>query len=182
MRPARRWLVFLSAAIAALLAVVVPPAVASAAMQPAAGTRVGASHPATIPAVGASGPVSPGQGRCREAPQPDLAAGACVAAEDAGSDWADLSGVLRDAAKGKGYFGIGSATQEQAVAAGRAWVGDNATLASDGKTWVSQDGLRQFRPPSYKPNLDQWQANFEWRVVPCGAWLGNGHLDITDAP
>lgn len=56
----------------------------------------------------------------------------------------ELSGVLRDAAKGKGNFGLGSATQEQAVAAGRAWVGDNATLASDGMTWVSQDGLRQF--------------------------------------
>lgn len=90
--------------------------------------------------------------------------------------------MLRDAAKGKGNFGVGSATQEQAVAAGRAWVGDNATLASDGKTWVSQDGLRQFRPPSYKPNLDLWQANFEWRVVPRGSWLGNGHLDITDLP
>jgi len=90
--------------------------------------------------------------------------------------------VLRDAAKGKGNFGLGSATQEQAVAAGRAWVGDNATLASDGKTWVSQDLLRQFRPPSYKPSLDLWQANFEWRVVPRGAWFGKGHLDITDLP
>ena len=91
---------------------------------------------------------------------------------------------MRDAAEGRGNFGIGSATQEQATAAGRAWVGDDATLASDGQTWVSQDGLRQFRPPSDKPNLDQWQANFEWRVVPRGAWLGlgNGHLDITDAP
>ncbi len=98
------------------------------------------------------------------------------------SDWAELSGVLRDAAKGKGNFGIGSATQEQAVAAGRAWAGDNATLASDGKTWVSQDMLRQFRPPSYKPNLGMWQANFEWRVVPRGAWFGNGHLNITDLP
>jgi hypothetical protein len=68
------------------------------------------------------------------------------------------------------------------VAAGRAWVGDNATLASDGKTWVSQDMLRQFRPPSYEPNLDLWQANFEWRLVPGGSWFGNGHLDVTDLP
>jgi RHS repeat-associated protein len=112
----------------------------------------------------------------------DLAAPGSRAAGNATSDWAQLSGVLRDAAKGKGNFGLGSATQEQAIATGRAWVGDNATLASDGKTWVSQDLLRQFRPPSYKPNLDLWQANFEWRVVPRGAWLGNGHLDITDLP
>jgi hypothetical protein len=104
------------------------------------------------------------------------------AAENSGSGWADLSGVLRDAARGKGNFGIGSATQEEAVAAGRARVGDDATLASDGKTLVSQNGLRQFRPPSYKPFLDKWQANFEWRVAPRGRWLGNGHLDITDAP
>jgi hypothetical protein len=102
--------------------------------------------------------------------------------ETAGSDWPELSGVLRDAAKGKGNFGLGSATQEQAGAAGRAWVGDGASLASDGKTWISQDGLRQFRAPSYKPNLDQWQANFESRLVPRGAWQGNGHLDITDPP
>lgn len=69
-----------------------------------------------------------------------------------------------------------------AIAAGEAWVGPNASLASDGKTLVSQDGLRQFRPPSYKPNLGQWQANFEWRGSPNGAWQGNGHLNITDPP
>src|SRR5258708_7026397 len=115
--------------------------------------------------VGADQPVSAGEGRCEGVPQARFAAGACVAAENATSDWAELSGVLREAAKGKGNFGLGSAAQEQAVAAGRGWVGDNATLASDGKTWVSQDGLRQFRPPSYKPNLDQWQANFEWGGV-----------------
>ncbi len=103
-------------------------------------------------------------------------------AESGASDWPELSGVLRDAAKGKGNFGIGFGTQEQAEAAGRAWVGDNATLAGDGKTWVSQDKLRQFRPPSFKPRLDKWQANFEWRVVPDGRWQSNGHLDITDLP
>lgn len=63
-----------------------------------------------------------------------------------------------------------------------AWVGDNPTLASDGKTWVSQDGLRQYRPPSYKPNLDYTQANFESRNVPQGQWQSNGHLNISDAP
>lgn len=97
-------------------------------------------------------------------------------------DWPQLSGVLRDATKGKGNFGIGSATAEQAAAAGRAWVGDGAALASDGKTWISADGLRQWRPPSYKPNLDRRQSNFERRQVPQGAWQGNGHLDITPDP
>lgn len=49
---------------------------------PAAGTRVGASHPETILTVGASHTVFPVQGRCEPAPQPQLAVGACVAAED----------------------------------------------------------------------------------------------------
>lgn len=30
--------------------------------------------------------------------------------------------------------------------------------------------------------IDKWQANFEWRVVGRGPWLGNGHLDIMDLP
>jgi len=59
-----------------------------------------------------------------------------------------------------------------------AWVGKGYTIASDGKTLVSADGLRQFRPPSFKPKLGIQQANFEWRNVSKGAWQGNGHLDI----
>lgn len=104
------------------------------------------------------------------------------AGKGAAGDWPELTGMLQDASKGKGNFGIGTATQEQAQAAGRAWVGSNATLASDGTTWVSQDGLRQYRAPSYKPNLGGWQANLEYRLVPRGAWQGNGHIDITDPP
>lgn len=56
-------------------------------------------------------------------------------------DWATVSGILRDAAKGKGNFGLGSGTMAQAEAAGRAWVGDAARLSGDGKAWVSRDGL-----------------------------------------
>jgi filamentous hemagglutinin len=51
-------------------------------------------------------------------------------------------------------------------------------LASDGKTMISSDGLRQFRQPSYKPKLDKTQANFEWRKTDYGKWQSNGHLDI----
>lgn len=50
------------------------------------------------------------------------------------------------------------------------------------KTLVGKNGLRQFRPPSYKPDLDRWQENFESRVVPRGRWQSNDHLDITDLP
>ena len=52
---------------------------------------------------------------------------------------------------------------------GRAWVGDGATVRSDGKTMISRDGLRQYRPPSYKPRLGRFQANLEARNEPL-AW------------
>jgi hypothetical protein len=97
-------------------------------------------------------------------------------------DWPVISGILRDASKSKGNFGLGSGTASQAQAAGQSWVGDGYTIASDGRTLISRDGLRAFRPPSFKPRLGRYQANFE-------SWVngqvtrkpvGNGHLDITD--
>ena len=86
--------------------------------------------------------------------------------------------ILRQAARLKGNFGLGEATAEEALEVGQAWVGGEATLAGDGKTLVSADGLRQFRPPSFKPNLGKVQANFESRPVPSGQWQTNGHLDV----
>jgi RHS repeat-associated protein len=87
-------------------------------------------------------------------------------------------GLLRDVARTKGDFGMGAGTSTDAERLGRAWVGRGYTVASDGKTLVSADKLRQFRPPTLKPNLGKVQANFEWRTEESGRWLGNGHLDI----
>jgi RHS repeat-associated protein len=103
-------------------------------------------------------------------------------AANSADDWPVLSGIVRDASKGKGNFGLGSGTASQAERAGKAWVGEGYMMASDGKTLVSASGLRQWRPPSYKPILGKWQSNFESRLVPRGQWQGNGHLDITDLP
>jgi len=92
MHPARRWLVVLSAAlaaIAAVLAVMLPAASVSASAVPAAGNGVGAHHPGMILPVGASHAVSAGEGRRTEPPQARFAAGACVAAEDAGASIPD---------------------------------------------------------------------------------------------
>lgn len=56
--------------------------------------------------------------------------------------------------------------------------------SADGKTLISKDGLRQYRPPSIKPN--SWsaktgvQANYEHRTKTKGQWQSNGHLDIMD--
>lgn len=91
---------------------------------------------------------------------------------------AELSGMLRQAAQGKGDFGVGTLTEDQANAAGMAWVGPKATLSSSGKAWVSEDRLRQYRPASFKPNLGKVQANLEWRVKPRGEWQGDAHIDI----
>jgi hypothetical protein len=93
-----------------------------------------------------------------------------------------LSGLLQKAQAGRGNFGVGQASAEEAQAAGRAWVGDGYRVASDGKTLVSADGLRAFRPPSFKPKLGIVQANFEQRAVPSGPWSSNGHVDVTLGP
>ncbi len=65
---------------------------------------------------------------------------------------------------------------------GKAWVRPGYTVASDGKTLVSADKLRQYRPPSYKPNLGKTQANFERRFdgQKTKRWQSNAHLDIVD--
>lgn len=105
-------------------------------------------------------------------------------AAEEGLSWAEESGILRAAARGKGNFGVGSATSQEADVLGRAWVGENYTIASDGRTLVSKSGLRQFRPPSYKPNLGGYQANFEQRFEGqlTRGWQSNGHLDVTNLP
>jgi hypothetical protein len=103
------------------------------------------------------------------------------AAKNAADDFVSgASGMLRDAAKGKGNFGIGSATRSQADEVGRAWVGPNYKVASDGKTLVSQDGLRQYRPPSFKPRQGKVEANLEQRPAGQKAWQSNAHINIVD--
>jgi hypothetical protein len=77
-----------------------------------------------------------------------------------------------------GNYGLGSATYDDAIKAGEEWVGKGYRVSKDGSSWISEGGLRQFRPPSYKPKLGITQANFQWRTVNKGAWVSNGHLDI----
>jgi RHS repeat-associated protein len=98
------------------------------------------------------------------------------------NDWAQLSGALRQASKGKGNFGIGSATREQADAMGKAWVGSSYHISSDGKALISADGMRQYRSPILKPDLGKTQANFQRRFEgqKRREWQSNGHLDILD--
>lgn len=93
-------------------------------------------------------------------------------------------GVLREAGSKSGNFGLGTATAAEAIELGLAWVGPDYRISStDGKTLISADGLRQFRPPSTKRSpyaSTGVQANFESRPSPRGDWLNNGHLNITE--
>lgn len=101
-----------------------------------------------------------------------------------GKNWRIASRVFYDLLKQKGNFNIGSATHSQAKELGMTWVGKGYKVASDGRTLVSRDGLKQYRPPSEKPRSNfaktGTQANFEHKPSRNGAWVGNGHLDILD--
>ncbi|MDQ0104498.1 hypothetical protein J2T10_004173 [Paenarthrobacter nicotinovorans] len=101
---------------------------------------------------------------------------------DPGDEEDPIARILRQAREGKGFYGLGSATRAQTEAAGEAWVGPGARLASDGKTWYSADKLTQYRPPSFKTRTGFFQANFESRLIPKGPWPNNGHLDILGGP
>jgi hypothetical protein len=96
------------------------------------------------------------------------------------SDWTSIVGILKDSSIGKGNFGLGESNLGDAMQAGRSWVGNGYITASDGKTLISADGLRQFRPPTFKPRLGKIQANFERRNINKGPWQGNGHLDVIE--
>ncbi|GHU15428.1 hypothetical protein AGMMS50225_28660 [Betaproteobacteria bacterium] len=97
---------------------------------------------------------------------------------------AEQIGILRDAAKGKGNFGLGQATASEADVLGRLRVDPNYRIASDGKTLVSSDGMRTYRPPSPQKSSHATtgvQANFERLEIVGGrrSVISNGHLDIT---
>ena len=100
-------------------------------------------------------------------------------------NWLQITGALKKAAREKGDTNIGSANRKLANEMGKSWVGPNYRLASDKRTLVSKDGLRQYRPPTTKPNSrlakTGIQANFESRTHPGKKdWINNAHLDIVD--
>lgn len=77
----RRWAGLLLAALAAVLAVLLPAGTASASGVPAAQTRVGASHPAVVHIVGVAEHIAAGQRRSRAPSQLQIVSGHCVATE-----------------------------------------------------------------------------------------------------
>jgi hypothetical protein len=76
-----------------------------------------------------------------EAAAKEVAERAAAAAADRELLARDI-GLLRDAAKGKGNFGLGAVTLQDAIRLGESWVGDGYTVAKSGKAFISRDGLR----------------------------------------
>ncbi|HEV7203443.1 MAG TPA: hypothetical protein VGN18_02470 [Jatrophihabitans sp.] len=94
--------------------------------------------------------------------------------------FAKMADILRRCRSSDGFFYAGSATREEADAAGRAWVGEDAHLSRSGNAWISQDGLKQYRPPMMKQKRGVVQANFERRPDRSSDWIHNGHVTIRE--
>lgn len=80
---------------------------------------------------------------------------------------------------------IGSATRARSDEAGLLWTGLTTPPTGTVKGyWISSDGNRRYRPPSYKPTLKLTQSNFESGPPPSRPhkdnWDTNAHLTITD--
>ncbi|WFA05605.1 T7SS effector LXG polymorphic toxin [Bacillus sp. HSf4] len=86
----------------------------------------------------------------------------------------------------KGLSTLGSSTRQNAVDAGKGWVGNGAKKILDKSGnfigYKSADGMRAFRL-QYKPKEKMWRANFtenEITVVGSKTELRNVHVDILD--
>src|SRR5262245_47528732 len=102
----RRWLLPFLAAIVAVLATLLSSASASAATTGVAETRVRAPSVVVEVPVGPPEHIRAGQRLGEAAPQPGFVVATGVAAKTA-DDWPVISGIVRDASKGKGNFGLG---------------------------------------------------------------------------
>ena len=104
--------------------------------------------------------------------------------------WAE--GVLALAKNGTGNYNLGKSTEQEAMALGTIFVGERAASSSKFyydryvTTLISYDGTRRFRSASWKPQSQEYKANFER-----GFFSGkdttyksthDGHLLITDIP
>jgi len=104
-----------------------------------------------------------------------------IAGGAAGLTDAQRAGILREAFQRKGNFGVGSATRADADLLGRDFVGPGFTRSrSNPDILTSADGLRKYRPPSFKPSRGGYQANLERRFESGGRFNSNAHIDILD--
>ena len=104
--------------------------------------------------------------------------------------WAE--GVLALAKNGTGNYNLGKSTEQEAMALGTIFVGERAASSSKFyydryvTTLISYDGTRRFRSASWKPQSQEYKANFErgffsGKDTTCKS-THDGHLLITDIP
>lgn len=101
----------------------------------------------------------------------------------------DLQAILGVKQSEKGMSTLGSMTREDAISAGKAWVGENCKpIKGNIEGYSSKDGMRAFRL-QYKPKEGMWRANFQENVMVNNpypnpgqhpATLKNVHVDILD--
>ena len=107
-------------------------------------------------------------------------------------DLSDSQMILGVKQSDKGLSTLGSATRENAMSAGKAWVGDNYNVIKDHSGnilgYSSADGMRAFRI-QYKPKEGMWRADFQENIMvnnpypnpgQHSAQLKNVHIDILD--
>ncbi|MFQ6227209.1 hypothetical protein [Nocardia sp. NPDC002869] len=133
--------------------------------------------------ISGSGPPAAGERAGADAAARDAAANPRADAEKptpARPDRRRVVEIVHRAGTGAGNFGIGRAGWAEADAAGLAWVGAEARRLPYGNThrWVSEDGLRQYRPPQQKPSGRGVEANYESRSETGRHWESNAHLEI----
>jgi hypothetical protein len=110
----------------------------------------------------------------------DVAAvGVAPELEGTGMSADEAAEMLGQAATKEGNFTAGSATQTEANALGRTWVGRGAQLSKDGKALVRTTGNEKlvYRFPQLKSGLGKVQANLQRWVN--GKLVSNAHIDIT---
>ena len=78
-------------------------------------------------------------------------------------------------------------TREDADRIGKAWVAADGGIAQvlekgDITIYISGNGRRQYRTPTYKRDQGRVQANLESRPANSRAWESNAHLDIAEGP
>ncbi|MCX6131811.1 MAG: hypothetical protein NTX25_22475, partial [Proteobacteria bacterium] len=96
----------------------------------------------------------------------------------------EYMGRLREAGRTKGNFDLPKGSRNEANFLGESWVGPNARQVpyqgqSDQFIYISQDGLKQFRPSVVKQD-GRTLSNFQWKDPVTGSWIGNGHMEIVD--
>ncbi|MFK7832110.1 MAG: hypothetical protein AB8B52_02425 [Winogradskyella sp.] len=90
--------------------------------------------------------------------------------------------INKTLAKEKGNWTLPfKSTETEANRLGRSYVGPNYKVSKNGQSWLSNDGLKQYRKAVYKPKEKKRRANFQRGVKNENGktvWVSNAHLDI----